>query len=53
MILTRATVHVTEDDNPFGPDDLTLGMSYFRDTVIVLDFRHNRLWIRNRPLNHS
>jgi hypothetical protein len=51
--LTRAMVHVTGDDNPHGPDDLTLGVGYFRDTVIVLDFRHNRLWIRSHPLNHS
>ncbi|HSV99890.1 MAG TPA: hypothetical protein VLI39_06940 [Sedimentisphaerales bacterium] len=52
LTLTRAMVHVTGDDNPHGPDDLTLGVGYFRDTVIVLDFRNNRLWIRSRPLNH-
>jgi hypothetical protein len=49
MTLTNATVHVTEDDNPFGPDDLVLGMGYVRYTVIVLDFEHDLLWIRNRP----
>lgn len=52
MALTPAIVQVTGDDSPFGPDHLTLGMGYFRDTVIVLDFRHNLLWIRNRPPTH-
>lgn len=49
MALTRAVVHVTGDDNPHGPDDLTLGMGYLRDTAIVLDFQHSLLWIRSRP----
>ncbi len=52
MVLTQTPVHVTEDNNPFGSDHLVLGMGYLKDTVIVLDFKHNLLWIRNRPPAH-
>jgi len=44
-------IHVIADDNPFGKDEFTLGTGFFRETVIVLDFEHNLLWIRNPILS--
>jgi hypothetical protein len=40
-------IHVIADDNPFGKDEFTLGIGFFGETVIVLDFERNLLWIRN------
>ncbi len=45
--INDARIHVIADDNPFGQDEFTLGMGFFRETVIVLDFERNLLWIRN------
>ncbi len=45
--LNDAMIHVIADDNPFGQDEFTLGIGFFRKTVIVLDFEQNLLWIRN------
>ncbi len=45
--INDAQVHVTADDNPFGRDNFTMGIGFFRETVIVLDFERNLLWIRN------
>jgi len=45
--LNDAQVHVIEDDNPFGQDEFTLGMGFFKETPIVLDFERSLLWIRN------
>lgn len=47
--LNDAQIHVIADDNPFGQDELTLGMGFFKETVIVLDFERDILWIRNPP----
>jgi predicted aspartyl protease len=43
-----AQIDVTANNNPMGEDDFTLGMGFFQETVIVLDFGRGRLWIR-RP----
>ena len=42
-----AQVNVTANNNPFGQDNFTLGMDFFKETVIVLDFESKLLWIRN------
>jgi len=44
--ISGAQINVTANDNPFGKDDFTLGMGFLKDTVIVLDFESNLLWIR-------
>ena len=46
-----ARIHVIADDNPYGQDEFTLGMGFFKETVIVLDFERNILWIRNALLS--
>jgi hypothetical protein len=45
--INDARIHVIADDNPFGPDEFTLGIGFFRETVIVLDFERKILWVRN------
>ena len=45
--IRSAQVNVTTNNNPFGQDDFTLGMGFFKETVIVLDFKNELLWIRN------
>jgi len=42
----RAPIHVM-DDGETDEDYLLLGMGYFTDTVIVLDFEHELLWVRD------
>jgi len=51
ILIIDAMIHVIADDNPFGKDEFTLGTGFFRETVIVLDFEHNLLWIRNPILS--
>ncbi|NQT04198.1 MAG: hypothetical protein HQ580_19385 [Planctomycetes bacterium] len=50
--INDARIHVIADDNPFGQDEFTLGIGFFRETVIVLDFERNLLWVRN-PLQSA
>ena len=45
--INDARIHVIADDTPYGQDNFTLGMDFFRETVIVLDFERNLLWVRN------
>jgi len=45
--INDARIHVIADDNPFGQDEFTLGTGFFKETVIVLDFEHNLLWVSN------
>jgi len=45
--INDARIHVIADDNPFGQDEFTLGIGFFRETVIALDFERNLLWVRN------
>lgn len=45
--INDARIHVIADDTPYGHDEFTLGMGFFRETVIVLDFERNLLWVRN------
>ncbi|HUV65651.1 MAG TPA: hypothetical protein VMW24_17275 [Sedimentisphaerales bacterium] len=44
--ISEASIDVFNDDNKYGPDFFLLGMECFKDTVIVLDFEHNLLWVR-------
>jgi len=45
--INNAEIHIIADDNPFGQDEFTLGIGFFKETVIVLDFERSLLWIRN------
>ena len=42
-----AQVNVTANNNPYGQDNFTLGMGFFKETVIVLNFESELLWIMN------
>ena len=42
-----AQVNVTANKNPYGQDDFTLGMGFFKETVTVLNFESELLWIMN------
>jgi hypothetical protein len=50
-LIPNAAVFVMANENPYGKDDFTLGMGFFRETTVVLDFGHNLLWIKN-PRDH-
>lgn len=53
-VVSNATVAVLSNGSKKGPDFFLLGMGYFKDTAIVLDFENNLLWIRradNLPTN--
>jgi hypothetical protein len=45
--IRSAQINVTTDNNPMGEEDFTLGMGFFQETEIVLDFKNELLWIRN------
>lgn len=45
--INDARIHVIADDNPFGQEEFTLGIGFFKETVIVLDFERNLLWVMN------
>ena len=43
-----AKISVFPDDSPLlDRGDGLLGMQYFRDTVMVLDFERNLMWVKN------
>ena len=46
-LIPNAAVFVMANENPYGEDDFTLGMGFFKETTVVLDFGHNLLWIKN------
>ncbi|NIP23770.1 MAG: hypothetical protein GWN67_15830 [Phycisphaerae bacterium] len=48
--INNAIIFVESIDTPFGEKFLTLGMGYFQDTVIVLDFERGLMWIKD-PLS--
>ncbi|MBW7989475.1 MAG: hypothetical protein FVQ84_05590 [Planctomycetes bacterium] len=50
--INDAQISVITDDTPYGKDEFTLGIGFFNETVIVLDFERNLLWVRN-PLQSA
>ena len=50
--INDARICVIADDTPYGQDECTLGMGFFIETVIVLDFERELLWVRN-PLQSA
>jgi hypothetical protein len=48
-IIQKAKISIFPDGSPLLSDcDAILGMQYFQDTVMVLDFNNSMLWARNR-----
>ncbi|MBN1803965.1 MAG: retropepsin-like domain-containing protein [Sedimentisphaerales bacterium] len=45
--INNAQVSIIANDTPYGHENFVLGMDFFIETVIVLDFKRNTLWIRN------
>ena len=45
-IFSDAPIHIFSNDSKLGPDFFLLGMGCFKNTVIVLDFENNLLWIK-------
>jgi len=45
--LKNAVIYMLLNEEPCGKDFFLLGMGYFQDTVIVIDFERNLLWIKN------
>lgn len=46
MLIRDANVYVVPNDNPRGEDDHTLGMGFFKETITVLDFDKNLMWVK-------
>lgn len=46
-LIDNAIIHVKSNDTPFARGCFTLGMGYFQDAVIVLDFERGLMWIKN------
>jgi predicted aspartyl protease len=46
--INNAIIFVESIDTPFGGEFFTLGMGYFQDIVIVLDFGRGLMWIKNQ-----
>ena len=45
-LIPNAAVFVMANENPYGEGDFTLGMGFFKETTVVLDFGNNLLWIK-------
>ena len=45
-IIKQARIEVLGDDTPFGTDFFLMGMGFFREKVIVLDFEHELFWVK-------
>ncbi len=46
-LIDNAIIYVKSNDTPFARGGFTLGMGYFQDAVIVLDFERGLMWIKN------
>jgi hypothetical protein len=46
-LVDNAVIYVKSNDTPFARGGFTLGMGYFKDAVIVLDFERGLMWIKN------
>lgn len=45
-IFPNESIHIFSDNTIYGPDFFMLGINCFKNTVIVLDFEHNLLWVK-------
>ena len=44
--LKNAAIYMLLNEEPCGKDFFLLGMGYFQDTVVVIDFERNLFWIK-------
>ena len=44
--LKNAVIYMLLNEEPCGKDFFLLGMGYFQDTVVVIDFENNLLWVK-------
>jgi hypothetical protein len=44
--LKNATIYMLLNEEPCGKDFFLLGMGYFQDTIVVIDFERNLLWVK-------
>ena len=47
--IERLVIDVMRNENPLKEDEFTLGYGAFKETVFVLDFERNRLWVKKVP----
>ena len=45
--INKAKIKVLGDDSPFGADFFLMGMGFFHDKVIVIDFKHELFWVKD------
>ena len=45
--ITNATIYVISNNSNFGENFSLLGMGYFTETIVVLDFGRKLFWVRN------
>ncbi|MHC4211778.1 MAG: pepsin/retropepsin-like aspartic protease family protein [Planctomycetota bacterium] len=45
--INKAIIDVLGDDSPFGADFFLMGMGFFHDKVIVIDFDHKLFWVKD------
>jgi hypothetical protein len=45
--IKKTRIEVLDDDNPFGADFFLMGMDFFRNKVIVIDFEHKLFWVKD------
>jgi hypothetical protein len=45
--ISNATIYVMNNNSKFGENFSLLGMGYFTDTTVVLDFGRKLFWVRN------
>ena len=44
--ISNAAINITENENPFGELDFTLGVGFFQDKQVAVDFTTMNLWIK-------
>ena len=45
--IKKAWIKVLGDDSPFGADFFLMGIGFFHDKVIVIDFKHELFWVKD------
>lgn len=47
VLIRNAKICVMPNDTPYGENDFTLGIGFFKGTVVVLDFKYQLLWVKS------
>ena len=52
MLIKNANINVITNKNPWHEDDHhMLGMGFFKETIVVLDFDKSLMWIKKQQTN--